>query len=287
MDLIAGADQINFFRGKITSLRNDIQVKELDIENVKQVISRPPVAGYYYDLVGKIGHKVRIELEDATAHIAQVERQIAELTSSLDVLLKRDFENICPVCFLDYDAGHKCVYLPCCKSGICNTCVHGIIRALGIFKCPNCRAFSWELIAQEVKSLATSVTRANVPLLQNLSCELTNLLVRLTGKTLVVYEYNNVYGMATDIQSSCASAGCSVTLLQGNATSIATKLSIFKASTGGILLMNAHFFWAGFNLEFVNNLVILTKLQNFDQIIGRVDRIGREHDVNIYTFSPA
>jgi hypothetical protein len=131
---------------------------------------------------------------------------------------------------------------------------------------------------------------------KSLLVELSLLLPSLSGKTLVVYEYHN-----SDVQivayreprTSLAKRVCDDVMqcfdeppifLSGNSATINAQIERFRVGPSKYLLIDAAFFFAGLNLQFVHNLVILNRLNNFEQVCGRVDRIGRDHDVQIITF---
>lgn len=302
IDLVNGSEQVNLFREKQASLARDIETLRSEITTLEKryLLKASEPHDVFPELYGKIEprNKKNINLRDIRAHVNNLEADVVRHSRELAELNKRDFDNMCPVCFSQYGNAlelnnqqtgvYKCIYLPCCKTGLCHVCVATLARS-GEFKCPNCRANSWHSIAQETKALIATISTTKKKPLQNLLCELTILLGRLKGKSLVVYETENSTFAAKDVLKCCKDTTLDLTILDGTATTITNKLARFRTlatTENALLLMNAHYFWAGFNLEFVNNLVILSKLSNYNQIIGRVDRIGRTHDVDVYTFEP-
>ena len=278
-DLLSLSGQKDYLRAKIFLLENDIEKRSRDVERCESEISQHPnIVKYITNLKSE----------------ADLLRARIESDRKLIILLKsKEADDSCPVCLEYYVGNGAKMFLPCCKGSVCNDCLRDLITHCDYkYKCPLCRNSDLEQLVTENKLLGgvgETVTREYMCF----SVEFKKLLGELTGKSVIVYENNSSdSAMASDmvreeIQSHFSRPPL---VIGGNNFSIEKTVRTFEFDPDENFLLLKSTFNYGLNLQFADNVVFLTFVNDtvaFKQILGRLLRLGRTKVLKKYFFKPS
>jgi hypothetical protein len=227
----------------------------------------------------ELDYNKRIIPVDARNHAETIKR-IEEKIRSLETRLQSMKDRIrsfasenCQICLSDFTT--PCV-LPCCSNIFCLPCLTMVNG-----KCPVCRTpfnmNSIHIIDNEVKK-----AEAQQKKLLSKRDNLINIIKKKEhGRFLVFSNYdatNDSIGNFLDAE------GIKYGKLAGNYNVINSTLEKFKNGMMRVLILNAHNYGSGLNLQMATDIIIYHEMPKEleTQVIGRSQRMGRTQPLNVY-----
>lgn len=183
-------------------------------------------------------------------------------------IVNRLISNECNICLMD---DKEKIILLCCCNWVCSTCIEQIAI------CPYCR--------KDIKMSANTnnmkfKTETKIDKLTKLNFENDSKIVILGNDQEIKME--NLQKMSLKWFKNT-----NIILLKGNSNICNKKIDDFKNDpNNNILYFPDLKSVCGFNLEFVTDLILIGSINSSkkQQIVGRVQRIGRTKPLNIYQF---
>lgn len=179
------------------------------------------------------------------------------------------------------DSKKKRTYLQCCKSfSVCTDCA--LILQRNEQPCPRCSKNDEKI--EDMGETSKSASSQLKPLKETL------IDLKLSGKTAVVFEHIrdlhtfdvSTSGIVTNLEGIFPQEDILILGDNANSQTIGKRLKDFEFGPKNIMLINSGFFSFGINLAFVKNVILLTEINNKDQLIARFMRPGRTEDLQLY-----
>lgn len=194
------------------------------------------------------------------------------------------FENsMCVICLSDDISLSNMTCTRCCKQMICFQCMRGFLRSRDSTKqCPTCRDTA--VFTEGIVEVAREVLDFSNPLtgpIEAVLCDLLRALLNESAETkiLVVYESSLVKNTIIDeVYKLFWASSCKL-----SCNNVAKIMDAFF-TTKNILFFNSKFLDHGFNLQFVNHIIVLNEVVKLSKIIGECQRIGRTSSMKLHVF---
>lgn len=284
-DLLTLSGQKDYMNAKILSLTDDIERKEREIEGkeaeLDHLVSAPtPIVG------------LKKHMENIVASVDFLKSKIDMDRKLIDVLKYKEAD-ACPIC-LDYFCDEQIkMFLPCCKSSVHNECLIRWVQSSG-YTCPLCRNKDFERLVNEHKVLAAAsgCSENNKEEYLSFAVEFKKLIKELVGKSVIVYENNSndpvLSGdrVKSEIESQFSRPPLAI---GGNNFMIENTVRKFATDPNENFLLLKSTFNYGLNLDFADNIVFLTQVNDqiaYKQILGRLLRLGRTKVLKKFIFKP-
>jgi SNF2 family DNA or RNA helicase len=233
-----------------------------------------------------------MEFESETQRITEIYR----LTSRKEDLQKKIESIKCRIhstdtCCICYDLmQNKCV-VPCCSNSYCFECISRWLTSGRTPTCPICKHTPLTMTDLLVVQNDTSAPAIQpcLPVLgeisihndkiQNLESILLNR--RQGAKTLIFSSYDNTFSNIIPLLNRMRIRHAS---LRGNHMMIRNTMNEYRNGNLDVLLVNAHQYGSGLNLENTTDLIMFHHFQTEleKQVIGRAQRYGRNDSLNVW-----
>jgi len=212
------------------------------------------------------------------AKLKKIDEDISRITNSLESVIDR-FTNIekdnCSICLVNYI---KPVAVNCCKNIFCFECLMSWTKNHG--KCPLCRT----IISMKDLTLITNKLPVKNEINESLFTKEFNCIKIIKdkpqGKFLIFSERDNTFNQ---IKKDFTSNKIEYKELKGSADSITKSIQKFNEGKLNVLLINAHYKGAGFNIEKTTDIIIYHNIYESleTQVIGRALRLNRQKDLSL------
>lgn len=234
-------------------------------------------------------HNKRQELEfnkrifhaDPRAHaetIKKIEEKIKSLETRLESMkdrIKSFATENCQICLNDFNT--PCV-LPCCSNIFCISCLTMVHN-----KCPVCRtAFTMNLLHVIDNDTLDQNKKKEEKKLLSKKDNLINIIKKKEhGKFLV---FSNYDATNDTIANYLTNEDIKFGKLVGNFNVINSTIEKFKNGSLRVLILNAHNYGSGLNLQMATDIIIYHEMPKEleTQVIGRSQRMGRTQPLNVY-----
>lgn len=218
--------------------------------------------------------------------IIKLERNIQRLKTRVESVKEKIMsmnDEYCPICM---DELTDPTLLDCCKTIFCFECL--TLTTKKIRKCPHCREKFTQLNMHIIRKddnhdtdSATDVPLVNVPVVKDKLDTLMDLLRNNpTGKFLVFADFQATF---LKIKLQLQETGITHEILSGNESIIQHHLDAFRNGKIQVIMLNAHHFGAGMNIECATHVVIYHRFtaEMEEQVIGRAQRPGRTQALEV------
>jgi hypothetical protein len=215
------------------------------------------------------------KLADALKKKEIIVEQLERLSERLETVLK---ENSCSICF---DKLTEPVLEPSCQNLFCGKCLLTWLERDE--RCPLCRNFirNSDLIylkvisedvegCEECRKVLTQMETVNKIISENKA-----------GKFLIFSAYDATFG---PICRFLKEHDINFTQLKGTKKSRQTNIDDFKYGNLNVIFLNSDFNGAGLNLQETTDIILYHEmpLSTQSQIVGRANRIGRTHPLQVH-----
>ena len=214
----------------------------------------------------------------------------------ISMIRERMYDNsLCPVC---YSTIIDKVMTKCCKQVFCSICIQA--WRLRSETCPMCREMSGvieikadEPAEPEVTHIVDSHVADTMPDLKESQDKISALesLVEWRqshesdkARIIVFSSFDDTFKRIREVLTNREISY--VELDGGNVKELDAAINDFKFGRAKVLLVNAHFYCAGMNLEFATDIIFMHKMAEATerQVVGRAQRPGRSEPLKIWYF---
>lgn len=222
--------------------------------------------------------------------LQKLQDEIDKLEEKIDCIKKRVLETeACPIC---YDTIQNRIILKCCNNPFCYECI--MLSLQNSCSCPLCRnnikkedviVLKEESSGEEDDFLEEEIHNSNDlerTKLGNLQHYLEKVMNQEGQKNVLIFsEYEKPL---KEIEYFIRVKGYKYAQLKGNSKLIMKNVDNYKSNKINILLLNSKYFGSGLNLENTTHLFMFHKMREHidKQVIGRAQRPGRTHPLNLY-----
>lgn len=171
----------------------------------------------------------------------------------------------------------KPVIVSCCKNVFCFECL--TLSIANTYKCPYCTRKigkgSINLISDKTSKTKDIIKREKIDVLLDLIQN------KKDGKFLIFANYHETF---RKIETLLNTNKITFKTLKGTDEQVEKYIEGFKSGKITALLLNAHHFGAGMNLQIATDVVIYHRFtkEMEEQVIGRAQRLGRTLPLIIY-----
>lgn len=246
----------------------------------------------------KIEFKYTNIIEILTEFKDQKVSELDKVDSAINRVKESIKDGVCPLCFEELNDIPGCtILLPCCGKVLCAVCCPPAMKLHRIGKdikgrCPYCRtdsSFSDLIIIGEDFDLSSINTE--LPEMK----EFKNEYKKTKNDTLVEilnsegdrkYIIFSKYGERIEVISeTLRTAGIYHARLYGSVARINRLVKEFNSGSLNVLLLNSEKNATGMNLQIATDIILMHEITEagvYEQVIGRIDRIGRVNQATVH-----
>ncbi len=245
--------------------------------------------------------------EKQPERMAVIKKDLAELDKKLKETLTHKADE-CPVCLCELELDDAILF-DCCFLMAHKGCTGLLTKtATGGERCIACRACPTDMynfadticydrivntgeeppVAEETPAAGSTATKApkkrHEGQLKVRNDVFSYVFEKENSRCLIYATCGENDGIKTFIESLGYSAGTNFNILKGTVTQRARMLSAYKSGLVPILILLHHKNAAGLNLTHTTDLIVWNRTSDaiLKQVVGRVDRLGLDHNVNIH-----
>ena len=217
--------------------------------------------------------------EAALKNLQEKIDQMREQISSLKKRIENYKEEICPICYDDFN---NPLITSCCSRVFCALCILQSLSRTPI--CPMCRA---TINPQSLKKISINSEEENtvvssqpdLGIKKKIDTFFDILKENPKGKFLVFSRFDNSF---IEIMEKCRVENLTAKELKGSKDTIASLLEQFRKGSINILCLNTLQMGAGLNITEATHVILLHAMNHEEekQILGRAYRVGRKNELN-------
>jgi len=205
------------------------------------------------------------------------------------IIIKPDKDNICEICDKNYEDENDKKYSLCCSNICCTLCLKDWYHKLLKNECPQCKKYgvTYDDFKNEKAHEETRINEQNgIKYLKKTKLEFIEYFIRtkLMGNAKVIFcsDYVRIFDEIKKLFNQYDIKY--IELDDGNINGLNKSIKEYVENDTSVLLLNSNFFGCGLNLQCSTDILFLhkTDLTLEKQVIGRAQRPGRQHRLNIW-----